>query len=225
MPRTNYIFVDFENVQESDLDRIAHKPVMVTLVLGRRHKSLPVKLVKLIQKYAAQVALVETAFEGKNALDFVVACLIGRESARDTHGYFHVLSRDTGFDALICHLKSQEILAARHASFSEIPVLMNAAERAQLLTHSLAAHAVNRPKKRQTLESQIQARFGKALSAAEVEETVQKLVQASMLTVSDKGVVSYPDQAAAAGSTTTFSAGLGAIANHFFASAGRTSSR
>jgi hypothetical protein len=41
--RTNYIFVDFENVQDYDLDRIAHKPIKVTLVLGRRHKSLPLQ--------------------------------------------------------------------------------------------------------------------------------------------------------------------------------------
>ena len=48
-PHTNYIFVDFENVQKTDLDRIANKPIEVTLILEERHKSLPVKLVKLIR--------------------------------------------------------------------------------------------------------------------------------------------------------------------------------
>jgi hypothetical protein len=33
MSRTNYIFIDFENVQETDLDRIADKPVEVTAEL------------------------------------------------------------------------------------------------------------------------------------------------------------------------------------------------
>lgn len=83
MNRTNYIFIDFENVQETDLDRIANKPVKVTLVLGERHKSLPVKLVKLIQKYPAQVQLMETVLNGKNALDFVLACEIGVASEKD----------------------------------------------------------------------------------------------------------------------------------------------
>ena len=46
MTRTNYIFIDFENVQETDLDRIANKPVKVMLVLGELQKNLPVKLVK-----------------------------------------------------------------------------------------------------------------------------------------------------------------------------------
>ncbi len=40
MPRPNYIFIDFENVQEIDLPRIAGKPVKVTLVLGLAHKKL-----------------------------------------------------------------------------------------------------------------------------------------------------------------------------------------
>lgn len=46
MIRTNHIFIDFENVQETDLDRLAGKPVKVTYVLGERHKNLPIALVK-----------------------------------------------------------------------------------------------------------------------------------------------------------------------------------
>ena len=34
LSRTNYISIDFENVQESDLDRIVDKPVKVVLDLG-----------------------------------------------------------------------------------------------------------------------------------------------------------------------------------------------
>jgi hypothetical protein len=82
MHRTHYIFIDFENVQETDLDRIANKAVKVTLVLGERHKSLPLHLVKLIQKYPTQVQLVETVLNGKNALDFVLACEMGVASER-----------------------------------------------------------------------------------------------------------------------------------------------
>src|SRR5689334_19729078 len=119
MTRNNYIFVDFESVQEQELDRIAGKAIKVTFVLGRRQTRLPVPLVKLIHQFASQVALVETPLEGNNALDFVLAWVVGTESERDRQGYFHVISRDTGFDALICHLKNQKICAARHESFSE----------------------------------------------------------------------------------------------------------
>ena len=191
MSRTNYIFVDFENVQETDLDRIANQPVKVRLVLGERHKSLPVKLVKLIQKFAEQVRLVETGLNGKNALDFVLAYEIGVESEKDPTGYFHVLSRDKGFDALIRHLKAKDVLAARHAAFSEIPVLMNLAERVQHLAAHFKANPTNRPKKQKTLESQMQVVFGKTLSSGEVEDTIRGLVTEKIIALSEKGEVAY----------------------------------
>lgn len=191
MNRTNYIFVDFENVQETDLDRIANKPVKVTLVLGERHKSLPVKLVKLIQKYPAQVQLLETVLNGKNALDFVLACEVGVVSEKDPDGYIHILSRDKGFDALIKHLKAKEIRAARHTGFNEIPVLMNCIERVNFLASLFKTNSTNRPKKRKTLESQIQVMFGKTLLPEEVEQTIQGLIAAKIITLTDKGDVTY----------------------------------
>jgi hypothetical protein len=68
---------------------------------------------------------------------------------------------------------------------------MNLAERVQLLTDHFKANQTNRPKKRKTLESQMQAVFGKSLSPAEVEETVQGLVMEKAITISDKGEVAY----------------------------------
>jgi len=174
------------------LDRIANKPAKVRLILGERHKNLPVKLVKLIQKFAEQVRLIETGLNGKNALDFVLAYEIGVESEKDPKGYFHVLSRDKGFDALIRHLKAKGILAARHASFSEIPVLMDQTERVKLLGIHLKTHPNSRPRRQKTLESQIQAVFGKTLSPAEVADTIQGLIAGKIIELSGKGAVTYP---------------------------------
>jgi hypothetical protein len=191
MPRTNHIFVDLENLPVTDLDRIADKPVLVTLVLGRRHKTMPVKLVKMIHKFSSQISLVETELEGRNALDFVLACLVGDHSARDPGGYFHVLSRDTGFDALIAHLKSRGLLAARHASMSAIPVLMDAAERARALTQLFTDDKITRPRKRSALEAQVHAMFGKTLNSAEIADTIDQLVRANTLTFSDTELIHY----------------------------------
>lgn len=191
MNRTNYIFVDFENIQETDLNRIANKPVKVWLVLGERHKTLPVKLVKLIQKLPGQVNLVETGLNGKNALDFVLACEIGIEVQKDREGYFHVLSRDKGFDALIKHLKCKDVHAARHAAFNEIPILMNLEERVKSLIERWKSKKTSQPKKRAALESEIQAFSGKILSPDEVAETIQKLVAEKIITISETGGILY----------------------------------
>ena len=191
MSRINYIFVDFENVPVADLDRIANRPVKVMLILGERHKSLPLPMVKLIQKYSDQVALVETGLNGKNALDFVLACEVGRQSMEDPDGYFHVVSRDKGFDALIKHLKQKGLHAGRRQTLGEILVLMNLAER---LTHVAAQFKVgtgSRPKTRKTLESHVHAAFGKVLSTEEVKETIQGLVAQKLIALTEKGAVTY----------------------------------
>ena len=65
---------------------------------------------------------------GRNALDFVLAYLIGVQSTTDRTGHFHILSRDKGFNALIEHLKKNDIFADRHESFVKIPVLAPSAE-------------------------------------------------------------------------------------------------
>ena len=190
-PRVNYIFVDFENVHETDLDRIAQKPVKVILVLGGQNKNLPVSLVKKLLQYASQVQLVETGRTGKNASDLVLAHYIGEVKKSDPHGYIHILSKDKDFDALIGHYKLNGSLAARHASFSEIPVLMNVDERAQLLAGFFTAEHASRPSKRKTLESHMQAVFGKTLTPEEVEATINKLVANRVITLSVKGEVTY----------------------------------
>ncbi len=191
MNRTNYIFVDYENVQENELDRIANRPVKVWLVLGEQHKSLPLKLVKLIQKFPEQIVLIETALNGKNALDFVLACELGAMAQKDATGYFHVLSRDKGFDALIKHLKAKGIHAARHMAFSEITVLMNFEERVNFLKKRFKTKRSGLPKKQKNLEADIQSLFAKMLSSEEVSEMVNKLIADRVILISETGNVTY----------------------------------
>ena len=191
MSRTNYIFVDYENIQETDLDRIADKPIKVTFVLGERNKKLPVTLARKLLEYAGQVALVETGRSGKNALDLVLAHYLGEARKADPQGYFHIVSKDKDFDALIGHLRVQGALAARHATFGEIPVLMNLAERLKFLANYFKANHNSRPRKQKKLESQIQAMFGKALLPNEVEETIRGLIMEKTIALSEKGDVAY----------------------------------
>lgn len=109
----------------------------------------------------------------------------------DPHGYFHILSRDKDFDALIEHLKANNAHAARRASFSEIPVLMNKAERVKWIAGKFTKNLSTRPKKKAKLESQIQVQFGRALSLGELEETIQGLIAGKVIELTAKGEVVY----------------------------------
>ena len=195
MNRTNYIFVDFENIHEVDLDLMADKPVLVILVLGERNKHLPVELVMMLLRRPAQVRIVETGHPGKNALDFVLAYHLGRQAVADAQGYFHILSRDKGFDALILHLKDHGIFAARHEEFGKIPVLQKEPpsldERVKLITAHFAEHKTNLPKKEKTLRSHVQARFAKKLSDTELNATIKALTDRKVIEITAAGAVAY----------------------------------
>jgi hypothetical protein len=120
----HHIFVDFENVREADLDLLNGHSVGITLVLGKQQKTLPLTMVEALRRLPPeQVILVQSAVPGKNALDFVLACLVGRAVERQPGLSVHVVSKDKGFDALIAHLKERGIPAARHESLGAVPVL------------------------------------------------------------------------------------------------------
>ena len=191
MGQTNYIFVDFENVQEKDWERIAGKPVKVVLVLDVQQKSLPVQLVRKLLKVGSQVQLVEAKRAGRNALDMVLAHYVGAIRVKDPEGYFHIVSKDAGYDSLVGHLQDEGTFARRHSSFSETPILMNAKERVDVVSKDLKENTAARPKKQLALESKIQATFGRCLSESEVAETVQCLVRDQTVMLLDSGEVKY----------------------------------
>jgi PIN domain len=194
--RTNYVFVDFENVHEVDLDLIADKPLVVILVLGERHKNLPLELVKKIHQYATQVRLVEAGKSGRNALDFVLAYRLGVESIADPNGFFHIVSRDTGFDALILHLKTNGILARRDDSLAQAfdqskPIPQSLDGRLTVVIERLAKNKTNRPKRKKTLLSQTNAYFGKQLSGEELEQIITALIARKVIEIGSKDEVVY----------------------------------
>jgi hypothetical protein len=63
-----------------------------------------------------------------NALDFHIAYCIGVLSNREPSAFLHVISKDSGFDPLIGHLKGKRIPAQRSASIAGMPVIQRAPE-------------------------------------------------------------------------------------------------
>ena len=120
LPPVNHVFIDFENVHEFDLGVIGARTVSLTLLAGAKQTKLSAALVEKLLQHAASVQLVRLASSGKNALDFTLAYYVGRAAAADPGGYFHIISRDTGFDPLVDHLNSRSIRAWRHGDLSTL---------------------------------------------------------------------------------------------------------
>lgn len=121
MPNTdlvNHVFVDFENVQTLNFTGFGERVVKLTLFLGEKQKRLDTNLVEQLLQHAANVEMVRLTSVGKNALDFTLSYYLGRAASSEPRGFFHVISKDKGFDPLIEHLKRRHVKAWRHADFS-----------------------------------------------------------------------------------------------------------
>jgi hypothetical protein len=194
--RLNYIFVDFENTQVHDIGLISGKPVILLLVMGEKQKQLPIPLIKQLLAHADQVGLIEANCAGKNALDFVLSYHIGQWAKQDPTGYFHIVSKDKGFDPLITHLKQLKVSAARHDEFAQIPLFVDhqktpVADKIALLMERFAKHAASRPAKRDSLIAYINSTFAKQLPENEVLALVHDMEQRRFIAINGQNQVTY----------------------------------
>ena len=194
----NHVFVDFENVHHVDSSLIGTKAVSFTLLLGARHTRLDVALVEKMMEHAASVQLVRLTSSGKNALDFALSYYLGRAVVADPTAYFHVVSRDKGFDPLIEHLRSRHVHAHRHDDFTSLtfsgPTRAPTAPPEDLLNRVLAhlkKNTNNRPKRKATLVSHLRALAGKTATEADVVKLVETLQEAGHLSFNEKDAVTY----------------------------------
>src|SRR5262245_32505198 len=101
----NIILIDFENVQPKDLTPLGGCPCKIKVFCGANQTKIPTGLAAALLSIGADAELVLIQGSGCNALDFHIAYYIGRLSTESPGATFYVISKDTGFDPLIKHLK------------------------------------------------------------------------------------------------------------------------
>jgi hypothetical protein len=116
----NHVFVDLENVKSIDATVLGGKNLKLHLFLGPQNKKLDVEVVEKLLENAQAVQMVRTVTVGKNALDFVLAYHLGQAVLTDPKGYFHIVSKDAGYDALVELLKSRHVKVKRHSDWGEL---------------------------------------------------------------------------------------------------------
>lgn len=193
--QTNYVLIDFENVQPKNLDILSNHPFKVFVFVGSNQAKIPYDLAAALQRLGENAKYVKIGGNGKNALDFHLASYVGELATKDPDAYFHVISRDTGFDPLIKHLKSRNIRIQREKDLAEIPVLRmsNATthdEKISAVVKNLAGRGHARPRKIRTLANTINSLFTRNLEEEELMSLVNELEKRSYIAVSD-GNISY----------------------------------
>lgn len=180
--RTNYILVDYENVQPKDIGLLQDGPFKVKVFLGPTQAKIPVSLATSLQALGTNGEYIQLEAAGSNALDFHIAYYIGVLTTEDPTGFFHIISKDTGFDPLIKHLKARRILAQRSLSIAEIPyfkatVAVDGNKNAWVdaAVADLVRCKASKPSTQKTLLSTLDALFRKELSPQQLSELLDDL--------------------------------------------------
>jgi len=178
--RTNYVLIDHENVHLEALAGLDAEHFKVLLFVGANQTKLPFDLAAAVQKMGSRAEYVKISGNGSNALDFHIAFYIGQLAAQDPTAYFHIISKDTGFDPLIQHLRGKKISVARSSSIADIPLLKasnakSASEKIDVIVGNLKQRKTGKPRTIKTLSSTINSLFQKQLDDEELTSLLAEL--------------------------------------------------
>lgn len=189
---TNHVLIDYENVQPRNLaalrDASKGHAFRIYVFVGANQSRIPKELVFEMQSLGPDAEYIEIAGSGKNAADFHIAFYLGALGKSGSDDEFHIVSRDTGFDPLIRHLKAQNIKAARRRDLFEIPLLKESeteslGEKIDKVIHNFDLRGHSRPRKVKTLKASIRSLFGDGLKDEELDNLVEGLKQRKYVAV------------------------------------------
>lgn len=192
---TNYVLIDFENVQPKNLDILVNHPFKIFVFVGANQTKVSFDLATVMQDFGDNAKYIKISGNGQNALDFHIAYYIGQLTVQDPEGYFHIISKDTGFDPLIKHLRTRKIRIHRERDLAEIPVLRISSatdndERIKAIIKNLAGRGQSRPRKVKTLANTINSLFTKKLEDSELM-SLMKILKERKYIVENEGNISY----------------------------------
>lgn len=118
-PASPVLLVDFENVQAFSPSQLPDDFHVVVFV-GHTQKAIAFELVQKLQKLGARLQWCKVEGTGSNALDFYIAFYLGCRLSKSPKTPFWILSKDTGYDPLLCHLQKLGHSCKRIAALSEL---------------------------------------------------------------------------------------------------------
>jgi PIN domain len=184
--RTNYVLIDFENLQPELIEALNLEHFRVLVFLGANQPKVSVEFASMLQPLGARASYMRIKGSGRNALDFHVAFYMGELLAKDPTAVFHIIAADSGYDPLIQHLRDRQVFAHRHKSIADIPHVKAANSKSlpakiAFVRDSLASRATGRPATMKTLDSTIDGMFPGGLTPEVRAEVIVALQSSGFL--------------------------------------------
>ncbi len=191
--KTNYVLIDYENVQPDAMAVLDKEHFKVVVFVGANQSKVTFEVASTLQRMGERAEYVKISGNGSNALDFHIAYYIGHLASREPEAYFHIVSKDGGFDPLIQHLKNKKVLCCRSNSVTDIPIVKAAnskspEEKLAVIIGDLKRRGASRPRTAKTLSSTINSLFQKQLPEQELAGLLAELQRKGLVTVNETRV-------------------------------------
>jgi hypothetical protein len=191
--KTNFVLIDYENVQPATIECLDHDHFKILVFIGAHQTKVIFDVAAALQQLGTRATYIKISGNGANALDFHIAFYIGQLATQEPDAYFHIISKDTGFDPLIQHLKSKKIFAQRTQSVTDIPIVKairatTLPERVAVIITNLQQRGGSKPRTVKTLISTINALFQKKLSQSDLSSLIHELQTRGIIHVDDTKV-------------------------------------
>ena len=186
------LLVDFENVQQVNLSRLGDITKVIIFV-GASQKAVPIELVTSAQKLGARVEWQKVEGNGSNALDFHIACHLGRVLETSPQLHCIVLSKDKGFDPLLRHLNKTGLKCKRINSMLELdPNSAPVDDPSYMRVVGVLGKSEKktRPRKHKTLSQYISSIFQKNIAQKDIERIIDMLLAKKMISETNN-TISY----------------------------------
>jgi predicted transcriptional regulator len=204
--KINYVLIDYENVPVQSLTLLKGEDFRVYVFLGPKNNKISADLAIAMQGRGSLAQYIKLDASGNNALDFHITYYLGKLAAADPDGAFYIISKDTGFDSLIAHIKKSHVDCSRAVSIDALPcfakesnaiskkvkskasetataVKQNTSELVERVVANLIKRKSAAPRTVKTLRSTIQNLSGKQYSEKEIEVVFDRLVKKGVVTV------------------------------------------
>ncbi len=191
--RTNYVLIDYENIQPAAMAVLEQEHFKVIVFVGANQAKVSFEVASVLQRMGSKASYIKISGNGSNALDFHIAYYIGQLAVGEPDAYFHIVSKDTGFDPLIAHLKSKKIFAGRSREVTDIPIIKAAnsntpSEKLAVVVANLQQRGTSKPRTVKTLSSTINSLFQKSLPEEELTSLLKNLQAQGFISVTDTKV-------------------------------------
>jgi hypothetical protein len=187
--RAHYVLIDYENVQPNDLALLDGQPHEVVLFLGAQQTKVSLALAAALQPRGPLGRYVQISGNGRNALDFHIAYELGALATKDPSACFRVISKDTGFDPLIEHLRLKQLDVQRCESLAEL--LSPSEDQIAAAITRLLGMGSARPTRTNSLANTLKSVFGNRLEEEAIQGLIDALARRHEISI-ENGKVTYP---------------------------------